>query len=446
MSETIEARWEQHNEAGCRYFGQGAYAEAEQEFAAAIREATALGSESLRLASSLSNLGQLKFRQRDFAEAEQLFRRSLAIRERALGSDHYGVVQSLNNLAMLYYSRGELDAAEPLFRRALDLSERHLGGEHPDVATSLSNLARLLFRRNDFASAAPLLSRLLVLKEAERGASHPEVGAILASLAKVRFAQHHYQAAEPLARRALSIRERTVAPDDPVLASSLHLLADICKARGNHDEERILRAREHAVHSGGTSSAGDDAHGAASSSESVLFVHGTEPIAPPMLEHETPAPRPRAAMPARPAVAPRPPAPPLEPPIAPRLPPESIVPIGAIDLPEPKAGLTSHPAARAANTTRSPSPAHPRGDGRGPSVSPTHVRARSTRPPSAPRESHHHRSGLMAALIKLAVVVALLLAGVWLAMGRPPLGSAISAIDRSVATRATTKGSAAPQP
>jgi len=52
----------------------------------------------------------------------------------------------------------------------------------------------------------------------------------------------------------------------------------------------------------------------------------------------------------------------------------------------------------------------------------------------------------MAALIKLAVVVALLLAGVWLAMGRPTLGSAISAIDRSVATRATTKGSAAPQP
>ena len=446
MSETTEARWEQHNEAGCRYFGQGAYAEAEQEFAAAIREATALGSESLRLASSLSNLGQLKFRQRDFAEAEQLFRRSLAIRERALGSDHYGVVQSLNNLAMLYYSRGELDAAEPLFRRALDLSERHLGGEHPDVATSLSNLARLLFRRNDFASAAPLLSRLLVLKETERGATHPEVGAILASLAKVRCAQHHYEAAEPLARRALSIRERTVAPDDPVLASSLHLLADICKARGNHDEERLLRAREHAVHSGGTSGAGNDAHGAASSSESVLFVHGTEPIAPPMLEHETPAPRPRAAMPARAAVAPRPPAPPLEPPMAPRLPPESIVPIGAIDVPESKAGLTSHPAVGSANTTRLPSPAHPRGDGRGPSVSPTHVRARSTRPPGAPRESHHHRSGLMAALIKLAVVVALLLAGVWLAMGRPPLGSAISAIDRSVATRATTKGSAAPQP
>src|SRR5690242_2118317 len=169
MSQTAEARWEQHNEAGCRYFSQGAYSDAEQEFLAAIREATPLGSENLRLASSLSNLGQLKYRQRDLAQAEEYFCRALSIREHALGSDHYGVVQSLNNLATLHYARGELEAAEPMFRRALELTDRHLGREHPDVASALNNLARLYFRQNDFAAAAPLLTRLLALKEAERG-------------------------------------------------------------------------------------------------------------------------------------------------------------------------------------------------------------------------------------------------------------------------------------
>jgi Tetratricopeptide repeat len=41
---------------------------------------------------------------------------------------------SLNNLAWLYYARPK---AEPLYRRALAICEKALGPEHPNVATSL---------------------------------------------------------------------------------------------------------------------------------------------------------------------------------------------------------------------------------------------------------------------------------------------------------------------
>ena len=143
MTDTIEARWEAHNEAGRRYFSQGDYPNAEQAFVAAIREATALGGDNVRLASSLSNLGQLKYKQKDLAQAEALFRRSLAIRETVLGPEHFGLVQNLNNLAALHYARGELEQAEPLFRRALTISEKALGEDHADVAVTLNNLARL---------------------------------------------------------------------------------------------------------------------------------------------------------------------------------------------------------------------------------------------------------------------------------------------------------------
>jgi hypothetical protein len=63
MTDSIESRWEAHNEAGRRYFSQGDFPNAEQAFVAAIREATALGGDNVRLASSLSNLGQLKYKQ-----------------------------------------------------------------------------------------------------------------------------------------------------------------------------------------------------------------------------------------------------------------------------------------------------------------------------------------------------------------------------------------------
>ena len=135
MTDTAETRWESHNEAGRRHFAQGDYAKAEQAFIAAIREASTLGADNVRLASSLSNLGQLKYRQKDLAQAEALFRRSLAMRERVSGPEHLSLVQSLNNLAAIHYGRGELEQAEPLFRRSLQISEKHLGEKHADVSS-----------------------------------------------------------------------------------------------------------------------------------------------------------------------------------------------------------------------------------------------------------------------------------------------------------------------
>ncbi len=245
MNDTIETRWEQQNEAGRLAFTDGDYVRAEQSFLAAIREATQLGADNVRLASSLSNLGQLKYKQKDFAQAEALFHRALAIRERVLGPEHFGLVQNINNLAALHYARGELDQAEPLFQRALGISQQHLGEGHPDVAVTLNNLARLYFRKNEYASAGPLLARLLTIKEQALGASHPEIAAILTSLAKVRLHMEDYDGGEEFARRALEIREKLQLPNDLAVATALETLAEINAARGRMGEE--LRHRERAL-------------------------------------------------------------------------------------------------------------------------------------------------------------------------------------------------------
>ena len=47
-----------------------------------------------------------------YAEAEPLFKRSLAIREKTLGPDHPDVGNSLNALAALYYEQGKYSEAE----------------------------------------------------------------------------------------------------------------------------------------------------------------------------------------------------------------------------------------------------------------------------------------------------------------------------------------------
>ncbi len=51
---------------------------------------------------------------------------------------------SLNNLAKLYRAQGRYAEAEPLYKRSLAIREKALGPEHPNVATSLENYANLL--------------------------------------------------------------------------------------------------------------------------------------------------------------------------------------------------------------------------------------------------------------------------------------------------------------
>ncbi|MBA2685247.1 MAG: tetratricopeptide repeat protein [Gemmatimonadaceae bacterium] len=368
MNDTIETRWEQQNEAGRLSFTDGDFARAEQSFLAAIREATQLGADNVRLASSLSNLGQLKYKQKDFAQAEALFHRALAIRERVLGPEHFGLVQNINNLAALHYARGELNQAEPLFQRALGISEQHLGESHPDVAVTLNNLARLYFRQNEYASAGPLLARLLSIKEQALGASHPEIAAILTSLAKVRLHEQDFDGGEAFARRALEIREKLQLPNDLAVATALETLAEINGARGRIDleianRERALQVREGAM--------GADHPVVASARATIEARRAT--LAPALQPIVAQAP-PSAAKPpvakapvAKAPDAPRPVAPPVaQPPVAAR--PSVIAP--------PPEFVISPPPARTTRTTSLPFIEV--------TEAPTFDRAR---PPSVPRNS-----------------------------------------------------------
>src|SRR5205085_2128669 len=87
-----------------------------------------------------------------------LYRRALAIDEKAHGPDHADVAIDLNNLAVLYDAQGKYAQAEPLHRRALAIFEKVHGPDHPDVAASLDNLA-VLYCAQDKHAAAALLDR-----------------------------------------------------------------------------------------------------------------------------------------------------------------------------------------------------------------------------------------------------------------------------------------------
>jgi tetratricopeptide (TPR) repeat protein len=59
---------------------------------------------------------------------------------------------------LLYHTQGQYAQAEPLYKRSLAINEKALGPEHPKVATILENIAAL-FRKTGREKEAEALEK-----------------------------------------------------------------------------------------------------------------------------------------------------------------------------------------------------------------------------------------------------------------------------------------------
>ena len=120
-----ETSWKNYNVAGMDAYEQGRYSEAEKWWLAALEEAENFGPDDERLATSLNNLAAIYYSQGNYAEAEPLFKRSIAIREKALGPEHPDVAMGLQNYAELLRKTNREAEAEKLEARAETIRAKH---------------------------------------------------------------------------------------------------------------------------------------------------------------------------------------------------------------------------------------------------------------------------------------------------------------------------------
>lgn len=220
---------------------QFARAEALRVRALALAEAH-FGPDHPGVATRLNNLALLLWTTNRLAEAEPLLRRALAIAEKSFGTDHSRVASSLNALATVLANMNRADEAEPLFRRALAIDESTLGPEHPQLASNLNNLGFLLHQSNRPTEAEPLLRRAVAIDEAHYGPSHPKVAIDLNNLAWLLNTTGRFTEAEPLRRRVLAIDEGHFGPDHPNIARSLNnLAASLYRLKRFAEAEPLLR-------------------------------------------------------------------------------------------------------------------------------------------------------------------------------------------------------------
>ncbi|MEI9476543.1 MAG: tetratricopeptide repeat protein [Deltaproteobacteria bacterium] len=232
------------NEAGYSLYFIAEYAEAETLYkrSLAIREKS-FGPNHPDVAASLGKLAELYITQGKYSEAESLLKQALDIGEKALGANHSDVGSSFKTLAELYYAQGRYREAESLSKRAIDIQEKARGSTHIDVGLSLNCLAMVYYGQGNYVTAESLYERALEISEKALGPNHPDVGLALNGLATVHHVKGNYVRAESLYKRSLEIYEKAFGPNHPEVGVLLNNLAELYRIHNNHIEAESLYKR-----------------------------------------------------------------------------------------------------------------------------------------------------------------------------------------------------------
>jgi tetratricopeptide (TPR) repeat protein len=267
-------------------YGQGQYQQALAPAGEIVaRTEQTFGPNSAETAASLNNLAELFSRLHRFDDAEPLYRRSLAIREKILPPDHPDIAKSKERLAQLFEARTvaeQLQAEQNRARRptpsttpkpdataqavaehnrliaeanrlnaeaaqlakkeqwepaladdlkVLALLEKALPAGDPNIAFLTGNIGQLQARTKQYAAAEASLRRAIDLLAKVRGSDDPDVGKMECSLADVQALQAHGSEAETRYKHCLTILEKTHGANDPEVKRVIDRLGDLYRGQ-----------------------------------------------------------------------------------------------------------------------------------------------------------------------------------------------------------------------
>eukprot|EP01113_Clastostelium_recurvatum_P033474 TRINITY_DN4421_c0_g2_i3.p1 TRINITY_DN4421_c0_g2~~TRINITY_DN4421_c0_g2_i3.p1 ORF type:complete len:1863 (-),score=406.47 TRINITY_DN4421_c0_g2_i3:80-5668(-) len=200
-------------------FRQAKYTQAEHMFTQALEIMEgALGPETPDVAVGCHDLGDLLQRLGRLDLAETMHKRALSIRTTVFGTNHVSVARSLLGTAGVTLSQGKFKDAESLVLGALYIYENTLGPHHVKVSLALGRLGLVHMKQGKYEQALEHYHRALLLQEAALGEHHLEVAYLLKDMAYLYATLARYADAEGLYVRALSLLEGILGGEHPDVA------------------------------------------------------------------------------------------------------------------------------------------------------------------------------------------------------------------------------------
>jgi tetratricopeptide (TPR) repeat protein len=173
------------------------------------------------IAIALNNLAATQEALGRYDESESSYRESLRIKKKLAGADPQYLERTQNNLAALLRDQGlrrperraQLWAeADELFRKSLETRRTSYGSDDRRVAVVLNNLALLQIYRGDLTEAETSIDEALKIFRTERGPRDNTVGVVLRNRATLLQAQGKFEEAVLNAQLATEILVEALDP------------------------------------------------------------------------------------------------------------------------------------------------------------------------------------------------------------------------------------------
>ena len=223
----------------------GRTADTKGEFAAAealyLRSIALLenkfGKDSIEVANVSNDLGSVYYANGDLPKVTQVFQRALEIRQKLLPPESFDIAIGLTNLAAVYYADGDYFRSEPLYQQAKTIWEK-LGRK--EVFQALNGLAIINLHRGDYDQAEAQWQKVMEIIESIGSQPSQSKAIILSNLSGLYEQKGDNEKAESYQLRSLEMRKLTFSPEHPEVAISLNRLGNIYYQKGE-----IAKAQEY---------------------------------------------------------------------------------------------------------------------------------------------------------------------------------------------------------
>ncbi|CAI7621060.1 unnamed protein product, partial [Penicillium viridicatum] len=198
-----------------------------------------------RLGSLYKDLGKTK-------EAGKMCQRALLGYEKALGPDHTSTLNAVLCLGILYFDQGKLNEAEEMYQRALLGYEEALGPDHTFTLNTVNNLGLLYSNQGKLKEAEKMYQRTLLGYKEALGLDHTSIFGTFHNLGILYFDQGKLKEAEEIYQRALAGREKALGRDHMFTLDTVNNLGSLYFGQGRLKEaeemyKRALAGKEKAL-------------------------------------------------------------------------------------------------------------------------------------------------------------------------------------------------------
>lgn len=183
-----------------------------------------------------------------YEEAENLFEKSIKIREKLLGKEHLKIAIEYDNLADMYYYQGDYIKAGKLYKKVLKIRQVSLGENHPDTAKSYYNLACNNMLQKRYKKAERLFRYSLKIDKPLLGEEHEDIVLIYSNLGELYNLTKEYRKAEHLFKKALLIKiELIKTEDNPDIATMYSNLSCVYESQNNYKMASYCALKAHMI-------------------------------------------------------------------------------------------------------------------------------------------------------------------------------------------------------